>query len=478
MRVLIIFLLLFLVVFAGTETVSAQGPLSLVSVTNQNMAAGSNCDDPNAYRVVLEFNRNLTPVEETALIDALSYRIFQVLPPGVPPKDPAAAAALAIIEVKKVTPDCCEKNLLYLCPAKRLNATFEDQQGIRFQPYQYLVLVEDRSGKAFKSIVTKVLTTPVFSPQANQPTPGADKPASYAMRESESKEDSNIYISGELTGGHGTKPSYSTDVKIKVPIVLTKPPHPQPFFFFDLMASSNPKADPDSMDIGVEVSGFKKFHSDTSARAGNSATGAFVQPDGQICVTKTPSCQAGEKGRIISRFDWAAMGKIESDRDFDNTNFVGTGKITFPFFPVNMRSTRWTFKLFGGLDAGKNLQSPSVLAEGRGIFRPFAGASMFLGLMRRGKIFPFSFEGNYTQRWLLARELKLVENNNGIVTASFFSRRPRYFVDTKFTYQFNEFWGIYAGYQHGEKPPSYKLVDNSFKLGLVFKFKFKPLGED
>jgi hypothetical protein len=458
-----------IILMGGATEISAQGALTLVSITNQNMTAGANCGDPNAYRLVLEFNRNLTPAEESALIDAQSYRILQLFPPGVPPKDPASGR-LAEIGVLKVTPDCCEKNLLYVCPDKRLNGTFEDQQGNLFQPYQYLLLLEDRSGKVFKNIVTKALTTAAPPPQSNQPAQ-ASSPASYAVRESESKDDSNVYISGELNGAHKTSPAYSTDIKIKIPLALSQP---QPSFFFDLQASSSPKADPDSMDIGVELSGFKKFDRDQNVLPG----GGFTQPDGKACVTKTPACQANEKGRVFSRIDWAATAKIESDREFDNTNFLGTGRLTLPFFPVNRRSTRLTFKLFGGLDAGKNLKSPAVLAGGRGIMRPFAGASMFVGLFRRAKIFPFSFEGNYTHRWMLARELKLVEDNNGNVTASFYSKRPRFFIDTKFTFQFNEFWGAYAGYQYGEKPPSYKLVDNTFKLGLVFKFKFKPLGEN
>lgn len=460
-----------IILLGGSTEISAQ--LTLVNVANQNITAGSNCGDPNAYRLVLEFNRYLTPAEETALIDAQSYRILQLVPPGIPPKDPASAR-LEEIGVVKVTPDCCEKNLLYICPSKRLNGTFEDQQGNLFQPYQYLLLLEDRSGKVFRSIVTKVLATATFSPQSNQ-TAQASSPPSYAMRASESKDDSNVFISGELNGAHKTSPAYSTDIKIKIPLALSQP---QPSFFFDLQASSSPKADPDSMDIGVELSGFKKFNFRDEGDPGALPRGGFTQPEGKSCVTKTPTCQASEKGFIFSRIDWAATAKIESDREFNNTNFLGTGRLTLPFFPVNTRSTRWTFKLFGGIDAGKNLKSPAVLADGRGIMRPFAGASMFVGLFRRAKIFPFSFEGNYTHRWLLARELKLVENNNGNVTAAFFSKRPRYFIDTKFTFQFNEFWGAYAGYQYGEKPPSYKLVDNTFKLGLVFKFKFKPLGEE
>lgn len=40
-------------------------------------------------------------------------------------------------------------------------------------------------------------------------------------------------------------------------------------------------------------------------------------------------------------------------------------------------------------------------------------------------------------------------------------------------YQFNSFFSIFAGFQHGEKPPSYNLVDKSFKVGLTYKFRFK-----
>jgi hypothetical protein len=148
-----------------------------------------------------------------------------------------------------------------------------------------------------------------------------------------------------------------------------------------------------------------------------------------------------------------------------------------PIYFKNSGPTVWTFDPFIGIDLGRNLNSPVANAETRGIARPFAGITTFLGFLRSGDYFPVSFEATHTHRWPLLRELKLEKDDDGKLQALFFSKRPRYFVDAKLNFQFNPFVGFFIGFQRGSLPPLYDTVEPTFKAGITYKFKFKS-GDD
>ena len=59
------------------------------------------------------------------------------------------------------------------------------------------------------------------------------------------------------------------------------------------------------------------------------------------------------------------------------------------------------------------------------------------------------------------------------LVAAFFGKRPRQWGEASLNYNFSELFGLFAGYQYGELPPNYKLVDHAFKFGVKFKARVK-----
>jgi hypothetical protein len=125
------------------------------------------------------------------------------------------------------------------------------------------------------------------------------------------------------------------------------------------------------------------------------------------------------------------------------------------------------------VEVGKNLNSPVSEAEGRGLARLMFGTTFNLAFKRRGDV-PlkrFGIEANYVRRILLKREVYFEEAEDDTLQAVTFGTNPRDWVEAKFYFKFNKFFDGYVGYEYGEKPPSYKLVDHRMKFGLVYKSK-------
>lgn len=463
------------ILFIFAFSVDAQDDLLVTDVSIETISNDPS-DPTNPFstdRVLLKFSRPISIVptkagDQTELsILTINPAIYTILK-----RNPFTGEPPEIIKITRALPHCCIKDYLYLFPDKRM--PIDDGAGHLFQ---YIFIIDDNTGKISKKPITIVInrllnTSKEVDATANQKQKDAEQKkisnaATFDIRPSKGKEDSNFYIAGELTGATDSKPNFSADIKIDIPFIARRPATK---FFFDLKANSNSTADPDSLNIGVQYSKAHAFNFSASDTTQNSTSGSCISSEPCPDLAKQPD-------RWLSQINYALYTKIESDREFANTNFLGGGSLTLPF-GRNSRSSRTEFNLFIGIDAGKNLKSPVLAADGRGILRPYAGASTYIGFLRKKDFFPLSFEGNYTQRWLLARELKLKKDDDGNLIAAFFDKEPRFYIETKFNYQFNRFFGLYAGYEYGEKPPDYKLVKNSFKFGLVYKFKFKGAGEE
>src|SRR2546423_5123094 len=107
-----------------------------------------------------------------------------------------------------------------------------------------------------------------------------------------SVDSSDVYISGELNGAHRRKTSYTTKIKLQKPYLFNPNRlswRHMPFFKLD--ASTDPDADPDKMEIGWKVDYVANF-------------GVF--------------------GNSI---------KLESERDFDNTNVIYDTRFTYLVTP-------------------------------------------------------------------------------------------------------------------------------------------------
>jgi hypothetical protein len=460
------------VFFMSALTVAAQD-LSVTNVTVETHR-GTPSDPSNPIpvdRILLEFNRPIAtvakPGEATELSILSNPGIYTILK-----RNPFTGDAPEVIKVLEVSAHCCIKDYLYLFPDKQLPPM--DAAGHLFQ---YIFIIDDNTGKMFKKPITVVINkllnlslevnSAVKEEQKKLEQKKISNEATFDIRPSKGRDDSNVYLAGELTGATDAKPNFSADIKISIPFVARRPATK---IFFDLKANSNKEADPDSLDLGVEYGRVHTFNFNDSTPTQNQGSFKCVKNDTCADLTTQPD-------RWLSQVNYALYAKIESNREFDNTNILGGGNVTLPF-NRNTRSSRTEFNLFLGVDAGKNMKSPVMIAEGKGILRPYAGISTYIGFLRKKDFFPLSFEGTYTQRWLLARELKLKKDDDGNLIAVFFDKQPRFYIETKFNFQFNRFFGFYAGYEYGEKPPDYKLIKNSFKIGLVYKFKFKDAGED
>ena len=258
-------------------------------------------------------------------------------------------------------------------------------------------------------------------------------------------EDADVYISGELNGAHKQRTSFTTEIKLQKYMPIRPSWRWTPFF--KLNASTDPDADPDSLQGGVNF---------------------------RYISTKA-------KAYFDNEF------KLESERDFDNTNLVYGTRLTFlpNSWPKGLRkkssdgkisrnNIKVFFNPFLGGEFGKNLRSPLQAAQGDGIARILAGADLRIAFyIKKNERAPdINWTTSYTRRWLLTDELRFKTDDSGDLVLLSFGTSPRDYVSSKLSYRLNNFFDVFTAYEWGQLPPSYKLVDSRFRLGFAYKFKF------
>jgi hypothetical protein len=189
----------------------------------------------------------------------------------------------------------------------------------------------------------------------------------------------------------------------------------------------------------------------------------------------------------VSGILWYNTAQIEGDRDFDNFNAIWKTQFRFRmknlFFSRKRGDTAFAvFIPFIGAELGKNLDSPVSEAKGRGVARILVGSELYVRLYQGETSFArVTLDGRYERRWPLLSEVGLrdttVTDENGEevekTVAAFFGKKPRQWAEASLNYNLSEFFGIFAGYEYGELPPGYKLVDHAFKIGVKFKARIK-----
>jgi hypothetical protein len=265
-----------------------------------------------------------------------------------------------------------------------------------------------------------------------------------AKQKAKSIDDADIYVALELNGAHGNKTSFSTEIKLQKYMPIS----PNWFWtpFFTLNASSDAGADPDSASGGVNTRYIFR--------------------------------------NVRAYFDNAA--KIESERDFGNSNFIYDTRLTFlpDAIPkgfhkrnkdgsITTNNVKVFFNPYVGGEFGKNLNSPLKAAEGDGIARLLAGADFRVAFYPRKQASPdINWTTSYTRRWLLTDELAFKVDDDGSLQLRTFGSKPRDHVSSKVSYKLSKFLETYVGYEWGQVPPSYKLVDHRFRAGFAYKFKW------
>lgn len=278
-----------------------------------------------------------------------------------------------------------------------------------------------------------------FSPKS--PTAlssGASKAEPNQPVKSKAKTDSDFYFSGDLTKVSSEKTAFTTEIKIE-PVFGPRKWRYSPFFH--LNASTDPEADPDAMDFGIK----------------NIRT---------LPLKKRP--KPGEPASI--RFTLG--GKIESQKDFKNTNLIfdPTGQLNLTPFRLAPKSFL-VFRPFAGVEIGKNLKSPLTAAQGAGIARVVGGINAQMDIPLKAGIQGITFSADWTRRWLLKRELSYKVNDDKTLSLVEFGKSPRDFVEGRFDFAVNDFLSPYIAYDWGQVPPSYKLQDHRLRVGLTYKFK-------
>lgn len=265
---------------------------------------------------------------------------------------------------------------------------------------------------------------------------------------SKGREDSNVYLSGQLEGASGSGPQISADIKLESPYDTAG------FFqelgpYFNFKASTAKAADANSMDFGLKL------------------RHAFPVP----VRLKPGTTQLAEKQPLLSGVVWDLTPGFESDRRFDNVNVMVGNR--FIFVPRVFGDTnRIYFQPFVGFEVGRNIKSPVDEAEGRAIARATAGGSLYLNLMPKADK-ALTFQVDYIRRFLLRREVSFEEDDDKKLVALPVGRGPRDHLKVAFEYGFSDFLGTTISYEYGRLPPNFQLVDHKYGLGLTYKFKTK-----
>jgi hypothetical protein len=276
---------------------------------------------------------------------------------------------------------------------------------------------------------------------------GEKKPSFFAKSPSDGRDDSNVYLSGEIEGAHKSKTQFTSDVKIDIPLASAG------VFdrigpYFSMKASTAKDADANSLKFGAKLR-----HSHNISRPSDPTTHQFI----------------GDDRRVLTGLVFDLIPGFESDRRFNNVNTLLDTRLYF--IPRVQGGTHHLyFQPFVGYEIGRNIKSPVAAAEGHGLSRPYFGSSLYLRLM------PKTFSGaslqvDYVRRFLLRREFGFKEDDSGKPVLLDVGRGPRDYLKAAFSLDFSDFTGLTISYEHGRVPPNFQLVDSKFAFGIVYKFK-------
>ncbi len=403
--------------------------------------------------IALGFSSQFDPAAEPQVLQSGSYRVTRI--------KKGAAVKDRFLGIERVTldPDETEGNpdlkrfstvRLYLTTP--LDLVEQDSVTVFY-------VADAFNGKELKAPVISMVTPGTSAGSAGSPPAArAQDAGGVNFKPAKGREDANLYFAGELNRASGTPFSGSVDLKVELPLPALRTPRHELLPFLDLKASNDPEADPDTIKVGVE-------------------SRLIVAQAGLEFSERSP----------VAGIAWYNSGKVEGDRDFDNVNAIFSSKLLSRLKPIFLSTASRdrafvVFTPFVGLEAGKNLSSPVAEAEGRGLARILVGSQIFARLYQGKESFArLTLDGVYERRWPLRAEIgfrdETVEVANGkdktVQVPAFFGSRPRQWAEAKLNYNLNEFFGLYTGYQYGELPPAYKLVDHSFRFGLVVKAKIK-----
>jgi hypothetical protein len=277
---------------------------------------------------------------------------------------------------------------------------------------------------------------------------------------SKARTDSDLYFSGLLSGATGQKAAYTADIKTQLNYVLIQASDQTPELAllpsFDFTASTNPKQNGNSVTFGTalriawadQVAPLSFVHSYTMLEPG-----AVVQTDPDFRVIEP-----------IFRLPIYAI-----PRALQSGPFVAYFQPTF------------------GIEAGGSTKMPSAgdyatlpakLPTTDTIFRPFAGANLYINVNKKSKTGSgtktiFSLETDYINRWPIFAEPVFSQASTGKLMLLGVGTQPRGYVTSKIERDLGSYFSIAVQYDYGKLPPLYTKVDNKYSISLTYKAGLK-----
>ena len=264
------------------------------------------------------------------------------------------------------------------------------------------------------------------------------------------RDDADIYISGSVLAGQGTKPIYMLDAKVNFAPPISK----------------------NDLRFGI----YSEIQSNANATPPNNRS--TIDPD-SITASATLN-------QLRKSFYWELKpAGGEFSRKYPESNFVSSGTVAWWRDSKNVAGGWFVFYPSIGFEAGKNLNKPTIL------FKQPADLSRYDAIARivptvQAEYFVWSskdnpkatINGSYQVRLLLADEpfttYEYYTKPDGTRDRTqFVSMRnnARHWVNAGVTWNVSDYVGLTAQYKFGSIPPLFELVSHQVSLGVVFKSK-------
>jgi len=286
---------------------------------------------------------------------------------------------------------------------------------------------------------------------ASQPKQPALK--AFAISAAKGRDDADLYIAGLLNGSQGAKASYTADIKAQFRYLLSNASSGgaeqnkfrSGIWFvpnFDLKASTDPKADGNSVAMGMAF--------------------PFGVP---------------LNSQIFRWVDLEPAVQGESDKQFRDINTMFRFRSYFLMRVFGSGRLQLLPQPFLGLETGGNVRAPVPGAYPGAIARPSAGIHVYLNFFKTSTPGRQAFiESEYVRRWPLLSEPVFSQDQSGSLVLKSVGTNPRDYVTTKVEYDFVDYFGITVQHDYGELPPVFTRVKNKYTVGLVLKtgLVYKP----
>jgi hypothetical protein len=320
-------------------------------------------------------------------------------------------------------------------PANQLDST---------HTYMLVAIGFRSAGKPLAAVATKL----TFPDTKTAKTPAQKKDTAGAPGVELNKTNSDIYLNGEADfvsqAPLGTRIANGlADIKVSYPFVtrfplLSTSEHDQIFSpTFNLDASSLKNHDPNAMSLGLSwISELGFANAQLQQNLLLESTKNFSVADGVY----SPSL------RIPLNDSWIP------------------GKLPLFFTP------------FVGGEFGGNFESPLPQAQGAPVVRGVFGSDLtiFIHLPQKSAIKGIGFDGEWLSRVLAEKELVVNATNPADLQLMQFGRTPRDHATANLKLAVSDSLSFTIGYEWGELPPSYQMVHNLVKVGLLYQAQVKP----